>query len=314
MYGYNGISKRFVEGLYAGSYRPNENSIEMRCSFWKRYLGLEHINIPNVGFYNKKGKKIARPLIIATDLLDGKLDTSGNQIEGESDGLYYTNLPNEHQLEPTLAPLRLLLERIKKEKLLTFFPGDQHENPSLFDLNALSTTILDNDLTLLSAREKQIIQNRYMNWLGKRLPLGIWKDIFMKRSNENPKGELIGKEQRNFLQHCTEYVVEYIPKVLELFELQRKELETNITQTGNLVPTAYWFPIAKDGLMVDLPGDKRGLGGNKFDELLIAAFTGNYFQGDDHRHQKRAIIIGAVSEYSVRLAIEPLIDANIHVI
>ena len=46
-------------------------------------------------------------------------------------------------------------------------------------------------------------------------------------------------------------------------------------------------------------------------KLVSAAFTGPYFQGDDHRQAKIALVAGAVSEYSVRLAIEHLIDADV---
>jgi len=124
---------------------------------------------------------------------------------------------------------------------------------------------------------------------------------------------MMGKESRNFLPHCTEGIVEYIEPVLELFTIQKSELEKDVN-SGEAVPRARWLPVPKDGLTVDMAPDERGIGGNKLDEILKAAFTGGYFQGDDHRHQKRAIIAGACYEYSVRLLIEHLIDADINVI
>lgn len=305
---YTGIRKRWIEGDYAGSYRPGEEGVEIRCRFFRRYMGRDNVIVPNAGFFSN-GKE--RPLIIATDLLAGSLDGQGNQIEGESDGLYYPHLSDTK--EPTLKPLNMLLERIKDEKFLAIFPGDQHENPSLFDMNGLTTTILDRDTGKLSDRERKIVEKRLGNWVGKRLPAAIWKEIFIERNRDNPRGELMGKESRNFLPHCTEGIVEYLEPVMELFKIQRKDMEKAIN-SGKLVPGACWLPIPKDGLTVDMPPDERGTGGNKLDEILKAAFTGGYFQGDEHRHKKRAVVVGACYEYSVRLLIEHLVDADINVI
>ncbi|MBI2267108.1 MAG: hypothetical protein HYU64_18430 [Armatimonadetes bacterium] len=307
---YRGIRKRWIEGDYAGSYRPGEEGSEIRSQFFRKHLGRDNLRVKNAG-YTPSG--VPRPLVIATDLLVGVLDSSGNQVSGKSDGLYYPYLPNPDDNEPTLKPLTMLLERVKEERLLAVFSGDQHENPQLFDMNALTTTILDPDLTRLSARERAIVEARFLPWVGKRLPAGLWREIFMDRTSENPRGELIGKETRNFLPHCTEGIVEYLGPVQEMFKIE-KDLIHKQTEEGILVPEARWFPVAKDGLTVDMPPDERGTGGNKLDELLKAAFTGGYFQGDDHRHQKRAIVVGACYEYSVRLLIEHLIDADINVI
>lgn len=307
---YSGIYKRWIEGDYGGSYRPGEEGVEIRSQFFRRYLGRDNVKVPNVGFFNNG---TAKPLVIATDLLEGNIDKYGNQIEGKSDGLYYSNLQDLYENEPTLEPLKLLLKRIKEEQLLAIFPGDQHENPSLFDLNRLTTTILDKDLGKLSERERKIVEARFKPWIGQRLPGAIWKEIFIDKKPDNPRGDMTGKESRNFLPHCTEGVVEYVEPLMELFRLQRFELERAISK-GEIVPEARWFPIPKDGLTVDMPPDERGTGGNKLDEILKAVFTGGYFQGDEHRNQKKAIVAGACYEYSVRLLIEHLIDADINVI
>jgi len=63
---YTGIHKRWIEGDYGGSYRQGEDGIEIRCQFFRTYLGRDNVIIPNVGFYREG---LARPLIIATDLL-----------------------------------------------------------------------------------------------------------------------------------------------------------------------------------------------------------------------------------------------------
>ncbi|MBM3462190.1 MAG: hypothetical protein FJX76_08830 [Armatimonadetes bacterium] len=304
---YRGIRKRWIEGDYAGSYRPGEDAVEVRSGFFRRYLGRDHVRVPNVGF---RADGVARPLIIATDVLAGILDGNGQQVAGQSDGLYYANVANA---EATLGTLSLLLERVREDDLLAVFPGDQHENTSYFDLNAMTTTILDPDLGKLSPGERRIVEQRFSAWIGKRLPLGIWKEIFLHQTPENPGAALIGKEARNFVPHCTEGIVEYVPDVLRLFEAQRRDIDAQMA-AGALVPLARWLPVPKDGLTVDMPGDARGMGGNKLDDLLGAAFTGGYFQGDDHRHQKRAIVAGACYEYSVRLLIEHLVDADIQVV
>lgn len=314
MKGYRGSAKRWVEGLYGGSYRPGESGVEIRNGFFKRHLGRDNLRVPNVGFnldQGASGQRQARPLVVGTDLLAGALDAQGQPLPGASDGLFYPDLPPEQ--EPTLAAINLLLQRVQELELLTLLPADQHENPAYFDLNALSSTVLEPDLNKLSARERQLVSARYSHWIGKRLPLAIWREIFMDPGNRDSEGRLIGKEARNFLPHCTEFVVEYIPAVQALLQQQRQKLEAQM-QRGELVPLSHVLPIAKDGLTVDLPDNERGIGGNKFDTLLQAAYTGDYFQGDDHRHQKRALVFGAVSEYSVRLAIEHLFDADISVI
>lgn len=313
MNGYKGAPKRWVEGLYAGSYRPGETGIEVRCSFFKRFLGCDNVMVPNVGFRTVAGRRWARPLIVATDLLEGVLDAKGRQIPGKSNGLYYPGLPDPDTNEPTLKPLVMFLKRVGEERFLTLLPGDQHENPDAFERNTLSTTVLDPDLTKLSERERATVHARYLNWVGKRLPLGIWQDLFMAATDPLSQGRLIGKEERNFVPHCTEFVVRYIQPAQDLIDRQKAEIARAVA-AGEMVPAAHVLPIAKDGLTVDLPDDERGMGGNKFDTLLKAAFTGDYFQGDDHRHQKRAVVVGACSEYSVRLAIEHLIDADINVV
>jgi len=305
---YRGIKKRWIEGDYAGSYRPGEDGVEIRSAFFARYLGRENVKVPNVGFY-KNG--VPRPLVIATDLLEGVPDSTGAQKEGETNGLYYPCLGKE--AEPTIETLKMLLERANDEELLTVFPGDQHENSRYFDLNALTTTILDPDLSRLSERERKIVKSRFGQWIGKRIPAGIWREIFMNKNGENIRGDFQGKEERNFLPHCTEGVVEYMDFVRDIFTCQKMKIEGR-TANGELAPKANILPVPKDGLTVDMPGDERGMNGNRFDEILKAAFTGGYFQGDDHRNRKIAIVTGACYEYSVRLLIEHLIDADINVI
>ncbi|MEZ0375054.1 MAG: hypothetical protein ACAI44_38565 [Candidatus Sericytochromatia bacterium] len=311
MKGYQGMPKRWVEGLYAGSWRPGEQGVEIRNPFFRRFLGRDNLRVPNVGFQFDQGRRTARPLMVGTDLLEGVLDSSGNPVPGASDGLFYTSLPVEQ--EPTLAAIGLLIARIQERELLTLLPADQHENPACFDPNTLTSTILDPDLTRLSPREQDLVSKRYSQWIGRRLPLAIWREIFMNPADPDSAGKLIGKEARNFLPHCTEYIVEYIPAVRNLLAAQKQQIDSAL-QRGELVPMAHCFPVAKDGLTVDLPDNERGVGGNKFDALLAAAFSGDYFQGDEHRGHKRAVVFGACSEYSVRLAIEHLFDADIQVI
>lgn len=305
---YKGVKKRWIEGDYAGAYRPGENGIEIRSPLFGRYLGRESVKVKSVGFYQNGDPK---PLVICTDLLKGKLDSGGAQINGETDGLYYPNMGKD--AEPTLDLLKMLLQRCEEENFLTILPGDQHENPRLFDPNALTTTVLDKDLSLLSKRERKIVNSRFKQWIGRRLPAGIWREIFMDSSPENPRATFMGKEERNFLPHCTEGIVEYLDFVLDAFKKQRAYIDAQVA-SGALSPEARLLPVPKDGLTVEMPGDERGMNGNKFDGMLKAAFTGGYFQGDEHRHKKVAVVAGACYEYSVRLLIEHLVDADINVV
>ena len=309
MNGYKGAPKRWMEGFYAGSHAPGEDALEVRSAFFRRHLGRDALRVPNVGWRLVAGRPEARPLIVATDLQVGSWDAQGQPVPGGSDGFFELDPAREE----TLAPLSMLIARARQDRLLTLLPGDQHENPAYFDRNALTTTVLDADLTLLSPRERAIVEARYASWIGKRLPLGIWEAIFMDPADPVSKGRAIGREERNFLPHCTEYVVRYLPEVEAWLEAERAEIAEAVAQ-GELVPRAQVFPVPKDGLTADVPDDDRGVGGNKFDALLKAAFTGGYFQGDDHRQAKRVIVAGCLSEYSVRLAIEHLIDADVTVI
>src|SRR5438045_2469489 len=115
---YTGIRKRWIEGDYAGTHRPGEDSVEIRSAFFRRYLGRDHVRVPGVGFHPDR---TARPLIIATDLLAGVLDASGRQVSGQSDGLYYPNLAHAAEADPTLEPLGLLLSRIRSDPYLAIF-------------------------------------------------------------------------------------------------------------------------------------------------------------------------------------------------
>lgn len=306
---YKGAPKRWIEGFYAGSYPPGTSSVSVRSAFFRRFLGKDVVAVPNVGQRLVAGVLTPRPLLVATDLQPGTFDANGVQVPGASDGFYELDAARE----PTLVPLRLLLARARQDQLLTLLPADQHENPAYFDRNALTTTVLDPDLTMLSARERAIVEARYGAWIGKRLPLGVWEAIFQSDQDPASHGQLIGKEARNFLPHCMEFHVRYLPEVEDWLSAERDAIARQVAQ-GTLEPTAHVLPIAKDGLTVDLPDDERGIGGNKFDAILKAAFTGGYFQGDDHRHQKVALVAGSLSEYSVRLAIEHLVDADIQVV
>ena len=309
MKGYKGAPKRWMEGFYAGTHAPGEDAIEIRSPFFRRHLGRDALAVPGVGQRLVDGRLVPRPVIVATDLQVGTYDGAGKPVPGASNGFYELDA----QREETLEPLRMLLARARQDELVTLLPSDQHENPAYFDRNALTTTTLDPDLTKLSPRERAIVEARYASWIGKRLPFGIWEAIFMDPADPVSQGRALGREERNFLPHCTEYVVRYLPEVEAWLDAQKARVEAAVT-AGELVPKAHVFPIAKDGLTVDLPDDERGLGGNKFDALLKAAFTGPYFQGDDHRADKRAIVVGCLAEYSVRLAIEHLIDADVTVI
>jgi len=309
MDGYKGGPKRWLEGFYGGSHDPGEDAVEVRSAFFRRFLGRDALRVPPVGHRLVDGVLVARPLLVATDLQVGMLDAQGQQVPGGSDGFYDTDPAREE----TLAPLLMLLERARRDQLVTLLPGDQHENQALFDREALTTTVLDPDLGLLSARERAVVEARFGAWIGKRLPLGVWEAIFMDPADPVSRGQAIGREARNFLPHCTEGVVRYLPDV-EAWLAAEREAVLAQAAAGDLVPRAHVFPVPKDGLTVEHPEDARGLGGNKFDAVLNAAFTGPYFQGDDHRRDKRAIVVGCLSEYSVRLAIEHLIDADVTVI
>ena len=76
MKAYKGAPKRWIEGFYGGSYPPNEDAVEVRNPFFRRFYGRDALLVPNVGFRLVGGAPSARPLIVATDLQPGSFDAA----------------------------------------------------------------------------------------------------------------------------------------------------------------------------------------------------------------------------------------------
>jgi hypothetical protein len=126
-------------------------------------------------------------------------------------------------------------------------------------------------------------------------------------------GAVVDKEDRNFVPHCREGVVEFIPSVLSLLGRQRARVLKQVEQ-GVAAPVATVLPDFKTGLSCLSAPDARGLHGNALRDALMATQKGLYLDGSARPHMKLALVGGTAHEYSVAELIRFLVDMDYSVV
>lgn len=291
MLGYPKV-KRWTPGIigHGGSYPKGQDYIEISMPQLREVIGpVANYAVKNVGFWSK-GKP--KPMLVMNDLL----------IQNTaSDGLLSSD-------SPIIEPCRLLLAAAVSENVLTLLPNDSHENPDWFDKKASSNTIATRTwVSFLTLDEKARLDRLYPSdkWVGRRLTLGEL-DFVVEDVCDAP-------EARKYIRHCTDGRVQPLGFVQEVVAQQRRRIEAELA--AGRIPEARIIPVFKDTLDPNRYPDRRGRGGNRMDEIIIAAHMGDYpFQGRRHYHEKQAVVAGAFLEWSTDLGIVHLITAELTVI
>ena len=295
--------------IYRGLPKPGHSVIEgysldalpgtpVRSPFFARYLGVENVLVPSAGAVEVRDRQRARPVALFTDLL--QVDPSG------APGGLIEESPRAPDEARWLTPLRLLLARLAERRILTVLPADQHLNPDWVDRSAMTRLRLNRQL--LTAAERRVVDRddtlQRKQGDGERLTVGEYEAVF---------GQVVDKEDRNFIPHCYEGVVEYIPSILQLLQTQRDDLQRQV-QAGTSIPVPWIFPDFKTGLSCLSSPNRRGMDGNALRDILIASQADLYFDGPQRTHDRLAIVGGTAHEYSVSELIRFLIDLDYTVV
>lgn len=281
--------KRWTPGIigHGGSYSSGQSFVELSMPQLREVIGpVTNYAVRNVGFWNDGTPK---PLLVMNDLLIQ---------DSRSDGLLTPD-------SPIIEPCQMLLEAAVKEDILVILPNDSHENPEWFDKKAPSNTIATELwYRFLTDDEKARLDRLYPGgqWRNRRLTLGEL-DFVVQDICDSP-------EARKYIRHCTDGKVQPLAFVQKALLTQRQRIEAELA--SGRIPEARVIPVFKDTLDPNRYPDQRGRGGNKMDEIIIAAHLGDYpFQGRKHYHEKQAVVAGAFLEWSTDLGIVHLITAEL---
>ncbi|MEW5850878.1 MAG: hypothetical protein AB2A00_18980 [Myxococcota bacterium] len=266
----------------------------LRSRFFARYLGSECVAVPSAGVTRVAGRLEPRPIAVLTDLLQHDANRpAGLVVEGQGEAAW-------------VGATRLLMNALEKQGVVTLLPSDQHLNPDLLDRAARTSFTLVEDMLYADekARLRTHPQLAAKATSGTPLTVTEYETIF---------GNVVDKEDRNFLPHCREGVVEYIPSVLQWLGRQRAAVLKQM-DAGAPVPTATVLPDFKTGLSCLSAPDSRGLHGNALRDALIATQRGLYLDGPSRPHAKLALVGGTAHEYSVAELIRFLVDMDYSVV
>lgn len=298
---------RMMQAMYRGLPKPghavfegtvsssnNTHGTLLRSRFLTRYLGVECVEVPSAGVTRVNGRLEPRPVGVFTDLLQ--------HIPGAPGGLVQEG-PGE---SPWVAATRLVLGAMETQGMVTLLPADQHLNPAMLDGTAVTGFSLV-DALLYPAERARLAQQPHLQARvadGKPLSVAEYQAVF---------GPVLDKEDRNFVPHCREGVVEFIPSVVALLARQRARVLKQL-EAGVPAPTAHVIPDFKTGLSCLSSPDARGLHGNALRDALNATQQGLYLDGDARPHAKLALVGGTAHEYSVAELIRFLVDMDYSVV
>ncbi|MBI5496331.1 MAG: hypothetical protein HY904_15015 [Deltaproteobacteria bacterium] len=291
---YRGLPKPGHAVFEGAVQRGGTGGTLVRSRSFARYLGQECLEVASAGVTDVAGRLQPRPVAVLTDLLQHQPGRPGGLVvEGAGEPAW-------------VAATRLLLDALEREGILTVLPADQHLNPDLLDRAAETSFELVEGMLAPeeTVRLRQDPARLARLRAGGRMTLADYEAVF---------GPVVDKEDRNFVPHCHEGVVEYIPCVLSLLGRQRARVLRQ-AETGVLVPSACVLPDFKTGLSCLSAPDGRGLHGNALRDVLAASQRGLYLDGDARPHAKLALVGGTAHEYSVAELIRFLVDMDYSVV
>ncbi|MCC6997808.1 MAG: hypothetical protein IT370_24540 [Deltaproteobacteria bacterium] len=294
---YRGLPKPGHAVFDAQAAGAAQGGTQVRSPFFRRYLGVENVLVPAVGHDVVAGVPTPRPVVILTDLLAAIAGGPGGLCEESFD---------ERTEAPWLSASRLLCDRLAERRIVTVLPADQHLNPALLDAGATTAVVLDPRALLPAERAVVAAAPTLARKLETRVALTV-------AEVEQVFGAIIDKEDRNFLPHCREGVVDYIPSVRALLDQQRDQLGREAA-AGATLPRPWLLPDFKTGLSCLSAPDRRGMNGNALREILLASQAGAYLEGSARRHHKVALVGGTAHEYSVAEAVRFLVDLDYTVV
>ena len=289
---YGGLPKpghAVFEGAVALGRTPG---VRVRSRYLARYLGAECVEVASAGVTTVAHRPEPRPVGVFTDMLQHQ--------PGQPAGL----VVEDADQEPWVACSRMVLGAMEERGMVVVLPADQHLNPALLRKDALTGYTLVPELLYPAEKARLSSLPHLATRVGSALTLGEYQELF---------GPVVDKEDRNFLPHCREGVVEYIPSVQAMLQRQHAKVRAALA-AGEATPVAHVLPDFKTGLSCLSAPDGRGLHGNLLRDILLGAQRGLYLDGDARPHAKLALVGGTAHEYSVAELIRFLVDMDCSVV
>jgi hypothetical protein len=291
--------------LMDGTNLVNEAEVTSPLFSLEYGAGVDTLAVPNVGqvYDPVVGMSVARPLVVLTDLLQYLDNNPGMGLVDEN--------PRDPQEAPWVKSLREhAIPAIKRQELLTILPGDVHIDPAAWNLKSLTSykIVMDHLHPTQQQRVRNNPQLMRKAYSGERITVEEYFQVLMEGQ------PVADKEDANFIPHCRQHFVKYIPSAQNLLNYAAGKALQEQQSQGSARPKPFVFRDHKTGLGMKSPADSYGLGGNNFYSLMRFAYNGLYTDGRYHRGQKVMIAGGTASEYSLPALLREAVDLDFYVI
>lgn len=250
----------------------------------------------NVGLTSIAGLEyqIPKPLVVGNDI-GQKLPDIRNPKTGKMEPNPGSALAFEqkgHPDEPAwVTSIReYFLPAFEAADLLKIWLMDRHFNPEFLNRDAMTRYKID--LKQLSTKERAIVSKdavlKRKSSTGEFLTIQEYEQIF---------GGIVDKEDINFLPHCRDGIVRWIPSIeRHLLKSAQKALREQ-QALGLPRPVVRDIVDYKTGLNPVSPPDANGMNDNVIAHVFRNAWQGIYTDGP-HRWWKTMLHLGTTGEYT----------------
>lgn len=269
---------------------------EIQSPLFAGRYGSDIVAHSNVGLTTISGVdyQVPKPLVVGNDIgqklpdirnaQTGKLEPNpGSALAFESKG---------HKDEPMwVTTIRdYFLPAFERQDLLKLWLMDRHFNPEFLNRSAMTRYKIDQKQ--LSRREQATVNaNAVLKRkaaTGEFITVGEYEQIF---------GGIVDKEDINFLPHCRDGLVRWIPSIENAISRSAKKALSDQQTLGLTRPIVRDIEDYKTGLNPVSPPDANGMNDNVIAHVFRNAWQGIYTDGP-HRWWKTMLHFGTAGEYT----------------
>lgn len=270
---------------------------EIQSPLFTQRFRSDIVSHTNVGLTSIPGLdfQVAKPLFVGNDigqrLPDVRDPKTGKMYPNPGSGLAFESKGHPDE-SPWVTSIREhLLPGLDRQDALIIWLMDRHFNPDFLNRDAVLRYTID--MKQLTRSQKSIVQNnpvlKRKASTGENLTVGDYEQLF---------GTIVDKEDINFLPHCRDGIVRWIPSIEQRLARKAKKSLDDQQSLGLPRPVTRDIEDYKTGLNPVSPPDANGMNDNVIAHVFRNAWQGIYTDGPTHRWWKTVIHFGTAGEYT----------------